>query len=102
MKLAGVFEAGFDFETARKGARVHKTPVPRFEWEKQYGTWFVYDVDSYDGAPDSDSRQTGQGKTKAEALEELYDELLDDKIYSKEILDKAVKAEQTKPDWKDQ
>lgn len=96
MKLADVFEADFDFETARASARKHKTPSPEFSWEHQYGSWFVTDSNSYDGAPDSDSKQHGQGKTKTSALEDLYDQLLDDNLYSKEILDKAVKAEQAK------
>ena len=101
MKLADIVEMDFKFDTAREGAREYKTPVPKFHWEKQYGEWFVYDIDSYDGAEDSGSRQTGHAKTKAQALADLYDELLDDKIYPKEILDKAVRAEQAKPDWRE-
>jgi len=102
MKLSDVLEQDeFDFEVARSSARAHKTPAPEFSWEHQYGNWFVTDSNSYDGAPDSNSKQYGQGKTKALALADLHDQLLDDEVYTKEILDGAVRAEQAKPDWRD-
>lgn len=46
-------------------------PIPdrRFDWE-------ALDLDSYDGAPDSSTRnQIGYGRTEAEAIANLKDEL---------------------------
>lgn len=69
---------------------------PTFSFDKMYnGNYSVIDSNTYDGAPDADElRSYGEGKTKEAALKDLVDQLYDNEMYTKQELDRAVKAYQ--------
>jgi hypothetical protein len=73
-----------------------KTNTPKFYFSNEHGKWYATDSNTYDGAPDSDTKHHGVGTSKAESLQDLYDTLMDTNLYPHDVLkksfDQAMKA----------